>query len=100
MVDIWAIASTMSANVDQGADPNQLVFITDVLANTSAAGAANEQFTVLGTARFGEVLRGVSFAPGTIAAAPSSSKACNGVYNGTFHGNPKVSSCQGWNFPR
>jgi hypothetical protein len=62
-VSIWAITSTVSTNVDQGADPNQLVFITDNLANTTAAGAAMETFTVLRTARFGEVLRGVSFAP-------------------------------------
>jgi hypothetical protein len=62
-VSIWAITSTVSTNVDQGADPNQLVFIADNLANTSAAGAALESFTVLRTARFGEVLRGVSFAP-------------------------------------
>jgi len=62
-VSIWAITSTVSTNVDQGADPNQLVFITDNLANTTAAGAALETFAVLRTARFGEVLRGVSFAP-------------------------------------
>ena len=37
-VTVWGITSTVSANVDQGADPNQLVMITDVLANTSAAG--------------------------------------------------------------
>jgi hypothetical protein len=73
-VNIWAITSTVSANVDQGADPNQLVYITDVLANTSAAGAAQETFTVLRTARFGEVLRGVSFAP----AVPMSKDDCKG----------------------
>ena len=71
-VSIWAITSTVSANVDQGADPNQLVFITDSLANTSAAGAALETFTVLRTARFGEVLRGVSFTP----AVPLSKDDC------------------------
>ena len=53
-VSIWAITSTVSTNVDQGADPNQLVFITDVLANTSSAAAAQEAFTVLRTARFGD----------------------------------------------
>ena len=71
-VSIWAITSTVSANVDQGADPNQLVFITDSLANTSAAGAAAEAFTVLRTAGYGEVLRGVSFAP----AVPASKDDC------------------------
>ena len=71
-VSIWAITSTVSTNVDQGADPNQLVFITDNLANKSAAGAVLESFTVLRTARFGEVLRGVSFAP----AVPASKDDC------------------------
>jgi hypothetical protein len=60
---IWAITSTVSGNGDQGADPNQLVMITDRLAATSAP--AGESFTAIRTARFGEVLRGVSFTPGT-----------------------------------
>jgi hypothetical protein len=71
-VSIWAITSTVSGNADQGADPNQLVFITDVLANTSSAAAAQETFTVLRTARFGEVLRGVSFTP----AVPAKKDDC------------------------
>jgi hypothetical protein len=60
---IWAITSTVSGNGDQGADPNQLVMITDHLAATSAP--AGESFATIRTARFGEVLRGVSFTPGT-----------------------------------
>lgn len=62
-VTIWAVTSTESANGDQGADPNMLVSITDTLANTTAAGAANEKFTVLSTASAGEVYRGIAFAP-------------------------------------
>jgi len=31
-VTIWAVTSTVSANGDQGADPNMLVSITDTLA--------------------------------------------------------------------
>lgn len=58
---IWAITSTISANGDQGADPNKLVMITDAVANTSPA--ANEQFVTVRTAQAGEVLRGVSFTP-------------------------------------
>lgn len=54
---------TVSANGDQGADPNMLVSITDMLSNTTAAGAANEKFTVLMSAPAGRVLRGVSFTP-------------------------------------
>jgi len=62
-VTIWAVTSTISANGDQGADPNKLLMITDTLANTTASAAANEQFTVVKSAAAGEVLRGVSLAP-------------------------------------
>jgi hypothetical protein len=60
---IWAITSTVSGNGDQGADPNKLVMITDGLAATSLP--SGESFSTVRTARFGEVLRGVSFTPGT-----------------------------------
>jgi hypothetical protein len=62
-VTVWAITSTVSGNGDQGADPNKLVAITDQLAATSLP--VSESFTTVRTARFGEVLRGVSFTPGT-----------------------------------
>ena len=62
-VTIYGITSTVSGNGDQGADPNKLVAITDVLANTDTAVAANEKFTTLRTAAYGEVLRGVAFSP-------------------------------------
>ena len=62
-VTIWAITSTVSTNGDTGADPNKLVMITDTLANTTAASAANESFTVIRSAGWGEVLRGVCFTP-------------------------------------
>jgi hypothetical protein len=60
-VTIWAITSTVSGNGDQGADPNKLVVITDRLDGTTP----HHAFTTLRTARYGEVLRGVSFTPGT-----------------------------------
>jgi hypothetical protein len=62
-VTIWAITSTVSGNGDQGADPNKLVKITDKLAATSLP--AGESFVTVETARFAEVLRGVSHTPGT-----------------------------------
>jgi hypothetical protein len=62
---IWATSSTVSGNGDQGADPNKLYLITDMLTNTSPAVAAEETFTDLRNAVSGEVLRGVSFTPGT-----------------------------------
>jgi hypothetical protein len=54
---IWAVTSTVSGGGDQGADPNKLVEIT--------APAAGESFRTVRTARFAEVIRGVSFTPGS-----------------------------------
>jgi uncharacterized protein (TIGR03437 family) len=68
-VTIWAVTSTVSANGDQGADPNQLVSITDTLANTTAASAATEKFTIVRTAGAGEVYRGIAFAPSSTTVA-------------------------------
>jgi len=62
-VTLYAITSTISASGDQGADPNELVAITDKLSNTTAEQAAGEQFIVIDRANYAEVLRGVSFAP-------------------------------------
>jgi hypothetical protein len=64
-VTLWAITATVSGDGDVGADPNKLVAVRDLLKNTSAAGAVREQFVTLRDAGYGEVLRGVSFAPGT-----------------------------------
>jgi hypothetical protein len=60
---IWAITSTVSGSGDQGADPNQLVMITDQLSANSLP--AGEKFVTVKSAGFAEVLRGVSFTPGT-----------------------------------
>ena len=71
-VDIYAVTSTVSASGDQGADPNKLVKVTDLLsATTLPAGDGDNDhddsslghFLTLRTASFGEVLRGVAFAP-------------------------------------
>ena len=62
-VTIYGITSTVSGSGDQGADPNKLVEITDPVGAT--APAAGETFRTLRTAAFAEVLRGVSFTPGT-----------------------------------
>ena len=60
---IWAVTSTVSGGGDQGADPDKLVAISDPLDATTPA--PWERFFTLRTARFGEILRGVSFTPGT-----------------------------------
>jgi hypothetical protein len=64
-VVIYAISSTVSGNGDTGADPNKLYVIVDDLKNTSSTVAAGERFFELRAARASEVLRGVSFTPGT-----------------------------------
>jgi hypothetical protein len=60
-VTIYGLTSTVSANGDQGADPNRLVAINDQLSAMTLPNG--ESFTVLQTAGFGQVLRGVSLAP-------------------------------------
>ena len=62
---IYAITSTISGSGDQGADPNKLVVITDSLSAGGPTPPSGESFTTLKTAGYGEVLRGVSFTPGT-----------------------------------
>ncbi|MDP9054504.1 MAG: hypothetical protein M3N93_09425 [Acidobacteriota bacterium] len=69
-VTLWGITSTISSNGDQGADPNKLVSITDVVASSDPKVAAGEQFTTLRTANAGEILRGVALAP-TAGATPA-----------------------------
>jgi hypothetical protein len=65
LATIWAITSTISGNGDVGADPNRLVVIRDPVESVDAGAATKESFFTLHTADFAEVLRGVSFTPGT-----------------------------------
>jgi hypothetical protein len=63
-VTLYAVTSTEGSVLgDSGADPNQIVAITDNLSNTTAAGASTENFSVLDTAALGQVYRGVAVAP-------------------------------------
>jgi hypothetical protein len=63
-VTIWAITSTVSANGDNGADPNKLVKVTDVVSSTTLpTGGWLGTFQTVRSARAGEVFRGVAFAP-------------------------------------
>ena len=62
---IYAITSTVSGNGDQGADPNKLVAITDSLGAAGPTPPSGESFTTVRAAGNLEVLRGVSFTPGT-----------------------------------
>jgi hypothetical protein len=61
-VTILGITSTSGQTLnDEGADPNQLVSITD---NVAATSLPSESFAVIRTAAFGDALRGVAFIPG------------------------------------
>jgi hypothetical protein len=61
-VTILGITSTTGQTLnDEGADPNQLVSITDNLAATSLP---SESFSVVETAAYGDALRGVARVPG------------------------------------
>lgn len=64
-VDIYAITSTVSANGDNGADPNKLVKVRDILNAMSLPtdGQGVGHFQTIRSARAGEVFRGVAFAP-------------------------------------
>ncbi len=68
-VTLWAVTSTTdanAANTDVGADPNEVVEITDTLAATTSTQALNESFSVVAAPVYGKVYRGVAFvtAPG------------------------------------
>jgi hypothetical protein len=59
VVTIYAITSTDGDTLnDEGADPNQLVSVTDPVAATALP--ASEIFSVVETAAYGNVLRGVA----------------------------------------
>jgi len=70
-VTIFAVTSTVSASGDQGADPNKLFKVTDLLkATTLPTGDGDHdrddsigQIKIIRSAKSGEVFRGVSFAP-------------------------------------
>jgi hypothetical protein len=70
-VTIYAVTSTVSSNGDQGADPNKLVSVKDLLQATTLPiknGGDDKdhswgQFTTIRSAQTGEVFRGVAFAP-------------------------------------
>ncbi len=69
-VTLYAVTSTEGSNLgDAGADPNQIVAITDTLADTTAGQAAGENYTVLDTAALGQVYRGVAVAPVPLPAS-------------------------------
>jgi hypothetical protein len=68
-VRLFAVTSTIGSVLgDAGADPNQIVEITDSLAATTPAQASGEDFKVLDTAALGQVYRGLDVVPTPIPA--------------------------------
>ncbi len=91
---IWAETSTVSGSGDQGADPNELVSVTDQL--NAATLPAKEQFTTVLAPTNATAVRGVSFTPGTNTSV-NGNLACDATYSGTtIDGNvtvPANSTC-------
>jgi hypothetical protein len=58
-VTLWATTSTNSLSGDPGADPNEVVTITDNLSATTLP--PTEAFSVIGAATYGSVYRGVAY---------------------------------------
>jgi hypothetical protein len=58
-VTLWAVTSTNSTAGDTGADPNQVVEVTDVIAAT--APTVGETFTTVAGPTYGTVYRGVAY---------------------------------------
>jgi hypothetical protein len=62
-VTLYAVTSTVSGSGDPGADPNQLVKITD--SPSATAPSAGEQFSPVIAPAYAQVVRGVTLTPGS-----------------------------------
>jgi len=61
---IYAVTSTISQNGDNGADPNKLVKVTDIIGATQpATNGSLDTFGTIRSAGAGEAFRGVALAP-------------------------------------
>lgn len=76
-VSLFAVTSTISAAGDEGADPTKVVYINDLLSATALP--STELFQTVQTSQFGEVLRGVAFAPADIPVPEPASMALLGM---------------------
>ena len=93
-VSIWGVTSTVSGSGDQGADPNQLVGITDSLGATALP--AGEGFRAVDAPTDGTIVRGVSFTPGTQPTTGNVTCAGNTYADTTVFGDvtvPAGSTC-------
>ncbi len=63
-VELWATTSTSSASGDNGADPNKVVKITDLISATSVTRqVSHETFKTVMGPTYGTVYRGVAYVP-------------------------------------
>ncbi len=76
-VSLVAVTSTISAAGDEGADPTKVVYLNDLISATALPTA--ETFQTLQTSQYGEVLRGVAFAPADIPVPEPASMALLGA---------------------
>jgi hypothetical protein len=60
-VTIYGVTSTVSMSGDQGADPNEIVAITDLVSSMTVP--TDEMFSVLDGPQYGVVYRGIAFDP-------------------------------------
>lgn len=67
-VAIYAVSSTISAGGDQGADPDKLFEVTDLLSATVLP--VTESFNTIESSGCGQVIRGVAFAPVDATVVP------------------------------
>jgi hypothetical protein len=74
---IYGVTSTVSGSGDQGADPNMVVAITDLLSATTLP--AGESFTTLEGPVFGTVYRGVAVIPSDFLVPEPSTLALLGL---------------------
>jgi hypothetical protein len=66
-VTLWAATSTSSASGDNGADPNKVVRITDLVGATTLTGpVTHESFTTIAGPNYGTAYRGVAYVCGAI----------------------------------
>jgi len=70
-VTLWGTTSTTSGSGDNGADPNEIVVITDSLAATSLPGS--EHFSVFDSPKVGLRYGGVGYVTGASAGVPEPS---------------------------
>jgi hypothetical protein len=86
---IYAITSTINQNGDNGADPNKLVRVTDLIGATQPATNGDlDRFVTIRSACAGEAFRGVALAPGRKTADRTDNRV-DGEQSSPYKHNPR-----------